>query len=529
MDKRLLLLLLIVILVAGCTGNNGQIEEANEADIAAEATSDAEFQERLAKIPPTPTKTLIPTYTPRPAEGLDATPIPGQRVDPIPVLPLGTAATSPGPWMVVQGVDSFYMVSEDGSEVWRLPLLHDSLVLPGKWSVPDQGGFIAIAHDMMVDKYLEVRSWPENEVILDLDLLGYTGAPLTFETDFEAEQFELDRHYATGEMAWSGSGELLAFIGSQEGPTPDLYTFDPANGDVAQLTSGPKHAIMPSWSPDDEFIFHAGVESLGIGSSGAGNIGWSFYVARWDGSEVLWVGDGKSENKMDEYLAGWVSAESVLMYSGYWWCGLTDLRKVNIRTGEQTSIWSGQFDAIGYSYPERQALLWVWDQSEETEECGPVQEPGFHLIDIQAQTSEKLEIQTTFDFFEDIAWEDRISSFIGWKGAAYQAIPPSPQLDAWPNPPAFTQNGEWVAFAWGLPPKSLVVEKPGADEPLIDTGEILPINLSWTPDGNRLYYFLKGKQGTHDLWVVSLEDLEPMLVVEGLMIEEQSQPQWVIP
>ncbi|MFN2143879.1 MAG: hypothetical protein ACK2T7_00930 [Anaerolineales bacterium] len=44
-----------------------------------------------------------------------------------------------------------------------------------------------------------------------------------------------------------------------------------------------------------------------------------------------------------------------------------------------------------------------------------------------------------------------------------------------------------------------------------------------------MYYFLKGKQGSHDLWVVSLEDLEPMLVVEGLMIEEQSQPQWVIP
>ena len=61
-------------------------------------------------------------------------------------------------------------------------------------------------------------------------------------------------------IAWQpGEGRFLAFIGSMNGPTADLYVYDTQTEEITQLTDGNSQAINPTWSPDGEYILHFGV------------------------------------------------------------------------------------------------------------------------------------------------------------------------------------------------------------------------------------------------------------------------------
>ncbi|HKZ24582.1 MAG TPA: hypothetical protein VJ398_02195, partial [Acidimicrobiia bacterium] len=67
-------------------------------------------------------------------------------------------------------------------------------------------------------------------------------------------------------MAWSPDGRQLAFMGLMEGPTADLYLYSLEDGQIRWLSSGPAHAIRPSWSPDGDYIVHHGVLGMGTGA-----------------------------------------------------------------------------------------------------------------------------------------------------------------------------------------------------------------------------------------------------------------------
>jgi hypothetical protein len=282
----------------------------------------------------TPATTATPADTPLPATSTSTTVItePASEPDSEPGPPQihTLSMESDGPWLVFKTESGFWVVSQGGDEVGFAPTSPDYYIR--SWEAAPGGGLIALLKDNGSEKVLEVLSFPSNQVLLSENLTAYAGAGPSFEDAGMAYQFERDRYQAVGEFAWSSDGGMLAFVSSHLGPTPDVYVFDVATGEVSQITDGPSHATSLNWSPDDEYIFHAGVSNLFAGMSGRGYADWVFYSARPDGSEVIRVSEGLIE-RGDEFVVGWYDNDHILMESEYWWCGSFDFRMVNIENG----------------------------------------------------------------------------------------------------------------------------------------------------------------------------------------------------
>jgi dipeptidyl aminopeptidase/acylaminoacyl peptidase len=135
-------------------------------------------------------------------------------------------------------------------------------------------------------------------------------------------------------VAWNPDGRRVAVAAASNGPTSDMYLIDTVSGDVRQLTDGPSQAIVPSWSPDGDYIYHVGV-SL-VPPFGGAIVGFNRVDGAWgvNAGDELVVPQPPVTHPSD--FAGWVDDRHYLLsdLQGY-------LTQVDVATGRSEEILSG--------------------------------------------------------------------------------------------------------------------------------------------------------------------------------------------
>jgi dipeptidyl aminopeptidase/acylaminoacyl peptidase len=135
-------------------------------------------------------------------------------------------------------------------------------------------------------------------------------------------------------VAWNPDGRRVAVAAASNGPTSDIYLIDTVSGDVRQLTDGPSQAIVPSWSPDGDYIYHVGV-SL-VPPFGGAIVGFNRVDGAWgvNAGDELVVPQPPVTHPSD--FAGWVDDRHYLLsdLQGY-------LTQVDVATGRSEEILSG--------------------------------------------------------------------------------------------------------------------------------------------------------------------------------------------
>ncbi len=174
-------------------------------------------------------------------------------------------------------------------------------------------------------------------------------------------------------LAWQpGEGRLLAFIGAMNGPTADLYLYDFQSQAITQLTDGPSQAVLPTWSPDGEYIVHFGVSW--VPPFGGAIVG----ANRLDGMWAVQVSDGKvitlpRPKGNIPHLVGWQDEAHLITFdSGE--CS-ENLRNVAVPDGEITPIMEHSFWYNIAQSPENGVLLFS-----SKEECASSLGNGVFLL-----------------------------------------------------------------------------------------------------------------------------------------------------
>jgi hypothetical protein len=449
------------------------------------------------------------------------------------ILSDGDMLESSGPWLMMSTDAGFWFIDQEADETGFLPIPPS---FTSAYAVPaPQGGLLAIVYSNYVnnEKQLEIYSLVENKTLYSLDLLGYQGDELAFENEREKDDFALDRFQAVGRREWSSDGSQLAFVSSHLGPSPDVYTYDVDTGLVQQLTFGPSHAVGLNWSPDDEYIFHAGVDKMYVDYSGSGYSGWVFYAARADGSGIITVGEG-AHDQAGEVVVGWLSDNQALMESHYGYCGLFDLRAVNIETGANETFWPGQYDSFIFDPGSQTGLLWVSPEPLVSDDCGPKEESGLYLLSFSDGGREKIQ-DLGEGFYLTLSWSNNATRFIikvndqTFKTESWNTITTDGEIESFIGEPVYSPDGGAYAVL-GPTSESLQVKGlDGSPRILIQVGEVL--HPQWAVDGSGLFFLYRGHSDDRfDLyyWAVST-NLISKLVLEDFFKLYDDEPVWIMP
>ena len=170
-------------------------------------------------------------------------------------------------------------------EAWAVPWL--AVALPGQvglepigqfcvWFVSEEsdgrvavvyesgtGGCEELNYDYVTNQvFLGLLSWPDLRLTEIINIAEYYHDV----EDLDAIEDETRNQLVSAMMAaavsppeWSPDGRYLAFVGSIEGPSSDLYLYDTLSGRIIRKTDGPNQALMPYWSPDGTGILHQSV------------------------------------------------------------------------------------------------------------------------------------------------------------------------------------------------------------------------------------------------------------------------------
>jgi hypothetical protein len=432
---------------------------------------------------------------------------------------------SSGPWLILNTEDGTWLISMEGDEIGLIPAPSEYFI--NTLEVAPQGGLVAMLMDNMSERILEVISVQTYETLLKINLSDYKGEGFHFEDELQAEQYKYDRHFALGQPKWSSDGNFLAFVSSHLGPSPDVYVYDLKTGKVSQLTSGPTHAVNLHWSPDNRHIFHAGVSNLFVGSSGAGYSNWVFYSVTPEGKKVIKVYEGLEERGYEQ-VVGWYTDESILMESGYWWCGYFDFRLVNIESGKRVSIWQNKYDLITYNPIDKIALVWVSPEATSSEHCGLSGESGLFLVSLPSGQRNKVEGFEDSYMISSLDWVVGTSKFIADLRTLWSLIDINGEVEYLLEQPIYSPDKKTIALL-GYEGESLrLVDQAGNNIEVDIIGNIL--YPTWSPDGEFLYYFSENESGNlYDLYVVQTPDFKPVLVQKELFSRYDPAPVWMMP
>jgi Tol biopolymer transport system component len=291
-------------------------------------------------VPPSPTLPVVASPTPKPsatktAQKPTSTSTP---IDP------STLLNPKGPWLLSRDTDNIYLIQAkrvDGINPERV-VSPSSLV---DMIAPSGGrlAFITSADpEGLRGLHLTIYNLAQRKVEKVINLTSAKTDPpagaMPGDPSVEAVRSITD----FTSIAWSPDGRSLAFIGVQDGPSSDLYSYSLDSGKILHLTDGPSQAYGPTWSPDGKYIVQFGVTAFG---TGAGFTMAGAWAARADNSAVisLYTPTSSGENAL-----GWIDANTLLVYSFNPVCGTYGLRKVSIQPVKVTMLLPGCFTNVAY-------------------------------------------------------------------------------------------------------------------------------------------------------------------------------------
>jgi hypothetical protein len=313
---------------------------------------------------PAATSTHLPQNTPQatamPTATATTAPIPTNTPQPTDT-PAPTSLNATGPYIVFMGRTGIWIANPDGSFLTRV---FENGANLNWFAYPDLRNAISPTGDRMAlvvenDKGLDlvVVKIPGGDTETIAHLISITRDDLiNYPTSEKAFATYAIRDYA--DVAWQpGAGRLLAFTGAINGPTSDLYLYDTQTGETKQLTSGLSQSISPTWSPDGQYILNYGVSFVPP-------FGEMIGPNRLDGVWAVRVSDGKLITlpipKGDIiHLFAWQDNSHYITYDNGNECFSTNLRSVDVTSGETKSIMDYSFYNYIAQSPENGALLFA--------------------------------------------------------------------------------------------------------------------------------------------------------------------------
>ena len=319
-------------------------------------------------MPTSPAKVVQSSSTPNtgPAElALTDTPFPRIVIDtrtplpPTPLTPSDTPAPAglnpSGPYILFKAPTGIWISNPDGSFLTQLSTSQVATDL--RLAISPKGDRLALVvqNDQGLD-LMQVKI-PSGHTEKIAHLIDYTSQDASDATSAKSFAAYAIRDYDS--LAWQpGEGRLLAFMGAIKGPTSDLYVYNFQTLKVTQLTNGPSQAVMPSWSPDGQYILHFGVSwvpPFGGAIIGANRLDGLWSVNASTG-EVITLPRPLGINPN---FAGWLDAAHFITYDSSEQCFSQNLRGVDVVSGKATPIMSYSFYYQVVQSPENEALLFA--------------------------------------------------------------------------------------------------------------------------------------------------------------------------
>ncbi|MCJ7566928.1 MAG: hypothetical protein MUO58_05260 [Anaerolineales bacterium] len=489
--RRLLAFEIVLLLAAGmssCMPSALDITDVELQPIPPELTIDSTA--------PTPTQPAVPIV----AAPREATPAP---------------LSEDGPWWILNTMQGLWIMNADGSGLKALYLsaeanpdpIHHPAIAPGG----DHIAFVS-SSDWEEGIRLHILSLPEaDETVIQVLPAGIPHDLEDFEPGnpaFEADQASIAL-LNINSIAWSPDGVQLAFVGMIDGPSTDLYLYDVASGEILRLSDGPSHAIRPSWSPDGDILLHAGVQSFG---NGAGyNMAGVWAVDLSDFSICSIDAEALRGNFL---FRGWLDNTTFILASWDAWCGLSNLRAVDVESGTIQTLWPGAFIFSGLDPKSMHLLLEILDYTANDPYCGGQGIDGVVLVRPDGEV-QPLPLEPG----RQIMWAPALEAFLlvdenplpvsldGTPGEVLPAMPCiSPDGMRW----AFHTEqapGYWIGEIGRIPENEL--DACRADQ------------VGWSPDGESfIFHHVQG------IYTARAPDFDPVLVSTDLVLDYDDPFLW---
>jgi hypothetical protein len=314
----------------------------------------------LFSLPATPIVDSPPTgsaalHSPMPSQSLVPLKPTGTSAPPTPTnTPAPTSLNATRPFIMLKGQGGIWITNPDGS----FPTRVSDVQVQGdlRQAISPAGDRIALVVQNEKGLDLVLVNIPGGETETIAHLISITQSE-EYANPTSPKAFATYAIRDIDSIAWQpGEGRLLAFIGAINGPTSDLYMYDTQTKEIKQLTSGPSQAILPTWSPDGQYILNYGVSSVPP-FGGA--------IAPYNQLDGVWavhVPDGKiislPKSKGNRpHFVGWQDDSHYITYDSDEKCDSTNLRSVNVASGETKPLMDYSFYSFIALSPENGALL----------------------------------------------------------------------------------------------------------------------------------------------------------------------------
>lgn len=500
------LLLCLAPLVGACAQSSSRLPSASETPNVNRPAEliETDLPLRLARRTPT-------IVSPR--QGTDTFPT---RTPPPTLQVPQEELSEQGPWLLVSSQSSLMAFNPAGSG-------QDALISPGpiSISISPSGRTIAYVTDAVPDDdalglQLRLRDLPSGPDRRVTELQNSSALPSP-DADTMDSSFQSMRAIQMSSPRWSHGGDYLAFIGQQSGPSADLFVYDLAESTITRLTDGPSQAYDPSWSPDDDYIFHSGAWNFGTGA-GFSNAG-SWVVSR-DGTRIIETTTGHGS---DEIL-GWQNPRRFLLGSWSQPCGLAYLSSFSIDGEESTDIWPYYFEDILFQADTGVLLLSV---PPDFTDCGTDRQPtGLFIFDEVRAQPRSISDQEYWAIWTDPA---NPGSFLlrepeGWARLvlpdAIQDLPNT--LSTWPSYSLHVR--QWLWYGRWPDLSGIWVGDMSAALALIFDGPV--IDAAWSPTGADIFFL---SEEDHLLYKASPPAYQPRPVTTSTSFDDWSYLLWAIP
>lgn len=470
----------------------------------------------------TPTPTLEPTFTISPVTPTE-TPL---------VLPLENLYDH-GPWLVFNDTSGIWALNPDGTGLTRLvdhPMVDPPM---GMKTYPASTGgnvaFLEFQANFYASPSLYLLSITENAWRLITQPISAEVEEAALE-DYTGYEDVMAIAGPWSHLAWSPDGRRFVFIGAVEGKSSDLFIFDPSTGKITRLTSDQTHTVSPRWSPDNRTIVYSAANSLNFGSSGWGYSMDSFWAIDTESFEPQRLFES-IVNQGYELVLDWSSEREFLIDTHSFLCPYSNLRSVNVDTGEIRAVWDDAYDKRAFDPESMTFAFIIQDKQRNIPECAPELEAGVYLLDVEFSTLSSIPAGIP-NPYDQVFWSPEAGQFFLYGDADIMTISteggwmeyPAPELGY--NPLVIAPSGEqWAMIA----SDGLWIGTDDGEMFEIYIGEVH--HPTWSLDGEILFFFAEEENST--LYMARHPNYEPVVIsteiVEDHVWGNVSHLEWVWP